>query len=342
MTEKHGVQTRIIEEKDAGMRLDRWFQNHFPNLKFGHLQRLCRSGQIRVDGGRVKGATRLEAGQELRIPPLDFEAASPVEKNIKTKDYRLTEEDRSLLRGFLLYEDENLMAVNKPAGLAVQGGSRQKRHLDGILTAAAKESGGQRPHLVHRLDLETSGVFLLAKNAAVARNLGAAFRGREIHKFYWALCLGVPELREGEITAPLAKKAVRGGETMVVDPEEGKSARTLYRVVDTLGRRASWTVFMPLTGRTHQIRVHAALAGCPLIGDDKYADAEQREAFSDVMQQDAPPLFLHARRIVVPAGVAGRKALDISAPLPEHMRAAWKKFGFAERAGDEAAEEFPQ
>lgn len=323
-----GVQTRVVEEKDDGVRLDRWFLQHFPNLKFGHLQKLLRSGQIRVDGGRAKSGTRLAAGQSLRIPPLDSLAANPVKKQVKTTEYQLTPEDRALLDSFVLYEDDDVLAVNKPAGLASQGGSRQKRHLDGILAADAREKGRDRPHLVHRLDLETSGVCLVAKNARIARKLGDAFRGHQLQKYYWALCLGVPEQSEGEIVAPLAKQAVRGGEAMEVDPEFGKSARTVYAVADRLGSSAAWTVFSPLTGRTHQIRVHAAYMGCPLIGDSKYASAEQKEIFADVMQEEDPPLHLHARRLVVPKNVLGTRALDIVAPLPDHMRRTCKKFGF--------------
>ena len=324
-----GVQTRVVEEKDDGMRLDRWFLQNFPNLKFGHLQKLLRSGQIRLDSGRVKSSTRLATGQVLRIPPLDSLAANPVRKETKTTEYKLTPEDRDLLDSFILYEDDDVLAINKPAGLASQGGSRQKRHLDGILAADAREKGIDRPHLVRRLDLETSGVCLVAKNAGAARKLGAAFRGHQLQKYYWAVCLNVPEQPEGEITAPLAKQAVRGGEAMEVDPEFGKSARTVYAVADRLSSSAAWMVFSPLTGRTHQIRVHAAYMGCPLIGDSKYASLEEQEVFSDVMQEDNPPLHLHARRLVVPKNVLGGRALDITAPLPDHMRRTCKKFGFA-------------
>ncbi|TNE29725.1 MAG: RluA family pseudouridine synthase [Alphaproteobacteria bacterium] len=332
-----GVQTRIVEEKDDGMRLDRWFLQYFPNLKFGHLQKLLRGGQIRVDGGRVKSGTRLATGQTVRIPPLDSLAANPVRKSVKTAAYKLTDEDRILLSSFVLYEDDDVLAVNKPSGLASQGGSRQKRHLDGILAADAREKGIDRPHLVHRLDLETSGVCLVAKNAAVARKLGDAFRGHKLQKYYWAVCLGVPEEAEGEIVAPIAKQNVRGGEAMEVDPEFGKSARTVYAVADRLGNNAAWVVFSPLTGRTHQIRVHAAYMSCPLIGDTKYASLEEEERFQEVMQEEETPLHLHARRLVVPKSVLGRRALDITAPLPDHMRRTCKKFGFSEDAAMEEA-----
>lgn len=322
------MQTRAVEEKDDGMRLDRWFLQHFPNLKFGHLQKLLRSGQIRVDGGRVKSGTRLKAGQTLRIPPLDSLAANPIRKNVKTAEYKLSDDDRSLLDTFILYEDDDVIAVNKPSGLASQGGSRQNRHLDGIMAADAREKGIDRPHLVHRLDLETSGVCLIAKNAGIARKLGEAFRGHQLQKYYWAVCLGVPEDSEGQITAPIAKQNVRGGEAMEVDPEFGKSARTVYAVADRLGNSAAWVLFSPLTGRTHQIRVHAAYMGCPLIGDTKYASMEESERFEDVIQEPDPILHLHARRLVIPKHVLGTRALDITAPLSDHMRRTCKKFGF--------------
>lgn len=333
MSEQQGVQTRSVEEKDNGIRLDKWFLHYFPNIKFGHLQKLMRSGQIRVNSKRVKGSTRIETGQKIRIPPLDAEAANPVKQDVKVRHYRLTDEDRVLLQEIVIYEDDNIIAVNKPVGLPVQGGTNQKRHLDGILGSYAAEQKIDRPHLVHRLDKETSGVFIVAKNVHAARKLGHMFQQRQIQKYYWAACFRTPEHNDGEITAPLAKHKARHGEYMTIDPENGKSAHTSYHVVQRLSKRTCWIIFSPLTGRTHQIRAHASLMGCPIIGDRKYATPEEQEGFQDMTQDPDPKLHLHAQQLIIPnifENKHSKEVIDITAPLPEHMQATWDRLGFSE------------
>jgi 23S rRNA pseudouridine955/2504/2580 synthase len=312
------VETRHVGQNESDIRVDRWFRRHFPALKHGRLEKMLRTGQIRVDGGRVKASTRLVEGQAIRIPPMQDEdrAARPAERA------EVSAEDTAWIRSLVLYFDDDIIALNKPPGIAVQGGRKVARHIDGLLGALANEGDG-RPKLVHRLDRDTSGVLLIARRADVAARLGEIFHSRRAKKTYWALVAGVPRPREGMINAPLAKQADNHGhEIMVVDLEAGKPATTDYEVIENAARRAAWLALHPHTGRTHQLRVHCAAIGTPILGDGKYGGTESR--LDGVPGSDK--LQLHAREITLPQPSGGD--LTITAPLPKEMRKTWEFLGF--------------
>lgn len=318
-----GIARYRVATDETGLRLDRWFKRRFPALAHGRLEKLLRTGQIRIDGGRVKAGQRLEAGQEIRVPPLpqpDAARDKPPPRTIAANDIKLVQRA-------VLHQDDSVIVLNKPPGLAVQGGTGTPRHLDGMLDAL-RFGRNERPRLVHRLDRDTSGVLVLARSVAAAAFLTGAFRSREARKIYWALVVGAPRPARGRIDAALAKlaRAGDGGEAMaVVDPydmEDARRAVTYYDSVERAGRRLTWLALMPMTGRTHQLRVHCALLGTPVFGDGKYG----REApMIDGLSQ-YPLLHLHARRLSLPHPDGGR--LEVTAPLPPHMLATWKLFGF--------------
>lgn len=313
-----GVQTREIGPDDADIRVDRWFRRHFPELKHGRLEKLLRTGQIRVDGGRVKASTRLEAGQVLRIPPLGETAGS--DRQTGQKD--ISDKDRAWIRSLILHQDADVIALNKPPGIAVQGGSGVGRHIDGLL-AGLVGPGDEKPKLVHRLDRDTSGVLLVARRASVAAKLGEIFRGRDAKKTYWAIVAGVPSPREGTINDALVKSAGRDGyEKVIADAAMGKSAVTDYRVLDAAGRKVAWLQLNPRTGRTHQLRVHCAGMDTPIAGDRKYGG--ERAMLDGSPNPSA--LHLHARAIVLPHPSGGE--LNVTAPLPEQLARSWAFFGF--------------
>jgi 23S rRNA pseudouridine955/2504/2580 synthase len=318
-----GVETRRVEEADQGQRLDRWFKRHYPKLSYGKLAKLLRTGQVRVDGRRAKPATRVDTGQEIRVPPLPDEAAQAAE----TVPPRPSDQDIAEIQGRVLYRDDWLIALDKPAGLPTQGGSKVTRHLDAMLDALT-QAGEERPKLVHRLDKDTSGVLLLGRTAKAATALTRAFRDQATRKLYWALTAGVPDPQEGRIDLPLAKVRRGAGEKMRHAPAAGKDARTLYRTLMTLGPTVGWVALAPLTGRTHQLRAHLHEIDCPVLGDAKYA---ARAAFPDGVEVDQ--LMLHAREIAIPHPGDGT-TLRISAPLPSHMAEAFQQLGFDPMAGD--------
>lgn len=305
-----------IDEADDGQRLDRYLKKHFPAISFGDVQKVLRKGQVRVDGKRVKGDARLVTGQILRVPP---QWTMAPEKREKTVSHR----DADFFKSLVIYEDKDIIAINKPAGIASQGGSKVGRNIDDMSLALAV--GDAKPHLVHRLDKDTTGVMLLARNPKAARLLGELFKGRDIRKYYWAITVPAPEMYQGKIKSALAKVG-RGGAERVesVEDDDGRMAITYYNVMEAAGRKLAWVAFWPRTGRTHQIRVHAAEMGCPLLGDFKY-DADQ------ILLQENPDLpaalHLHARRLILPHPVTG-KMLDITAPLGDDMRKTFKYFGF--------------
>jgi 23S rRNA pseudouridine955/2504/2580 synthase len=307
-----GVQQFEVAADDDDTRLDRWFKRIFPNLAHGRVEKLCRTGQIRVDGGRVKASARLAAGQIVRVPPLGELPPPKPRKTISLKDDEAAE-----LQSRVIYRDKDVLAFNKPAGLAVQGGTGTTRHLDAMLDSL-KFDATERPKLVHRLDKDTSGVLLLARSTKAAKSLTEAFRHRLTRKVYWALVHGVPRPLEGKIDAKLAKMPVQGGETMQIDPRNGKPAVTYYAVVEKAAQKAAWVAMMPVTGRTHQLRVHMAAIETPIVGDQKYgADSLPLTGLSG-------KLHLHAREISL-RGPNG-KMLNLQAPLPEHMLKTWKFF----------------
>lgn len=312
----------VVTEDDDGQRFDRWAKKAVPDLSYVLVQKLVRKGQIRIDGKRVKSDTRLVQGQEVRLPPL--RDASQDKKGIG-----LTEKDVQFIQSLVIYEDEHIIAINKPSGLATQGGSKINYHVDMLLDGLVRHDG-VRPRLVHRLDKGTSGVLLLAKSAKIARAMGDLFKRKGMKKIYWALTSPVPESYQGSVRAPLAKS---GGmhEKMVVDEDEGKYALTDYHVIDRALDRVAFVAFYPRTGRTHQIRVHATLLGINIIGDDKYEaveDPESKRPMPDLSDLDlANRLHLHARRIVC-LHPAKQGWLDITAPLPPELVESWKALSF--------------
>ncbi|PHP65023.1 RNA pseudouridine synthase [Zhengella mangrovi] len=326
-----GVEQVTVSEDENGMRLDRWFKLHVPGLGFGALQKLLRTGQIRVDGGRAKSDTRLGAGQTVRIPPLgadlkDNDSGPLTARTIKDRG------DGEVLSKMLLYEDAKVYVFNKPAGLAVQGGSGVARHVDGMLEAWRNQRG-EKPRLVHRIDRDTSGVLVVARTRGAAVKLTAAFRERETKKTYWALVKGVPKKAEGRISTWLVKEQTPDGDRMRVarhGEPDSDHAVSHYRVVDQAGQNLSWLEMEPYTGRTHQLRVHAAHIGCPIIGDPKYFEADQNWEFPGGIQNR---LHLHARRIVIPHP-DGKGVIDVTAPLPPHMVQSWNLLGFDEATAE--------
>jgi 23S rRNA pseudouridine955/2504/2580 synthase len=308
-----GVETRTVAADEAEVRLDRWFRRHFPAIGHGRLQKLLRTGQVRIDGRRAQASARLTPGQTIRIPPLPAgeAAAAPAGPD------QVDPADALWLRSRILFEDHALMVLDKPAGLAVQGGTKTRRHIDGMLQALA--SGGERPRLVHRLDRDTSGLLVVARTAAAATKLTAAFRRHQVAKLYWALVVGRPPKARGRIDRPLAKQPGRGGERVAAS-EGGVAAETEYRVVARAGKVAAWLALKPLTGRTHQLRAHCMLLGTPIVGDGKYGGAAAHPA-------GAPKgLMLHAREIRLPHPDGG--VLELCAPLSETVLAGFRWLGF--------------
>ncbi len=277
------VEQKTVDTGEAEMRLDRWFKVHYPGLGFGHLQKLLRSGQIRIDGSRAKSDTRLQAGQTVRIPPLPVD--SKAEGHLTGKSIR-GRDDGDVLKQMLLYEDPKVYVFNKPAGLAVQGGSGVNRHVDDMLEAW-RNKRGEKPRLVHRLDRDTSGVLVVARTRGAAQALTTAFRERETKKTYWALVKGIPRKREDKIATWLAKEATEDGDRMRVVPHgepDSDHAISYYRVIESAGQVLTWLEMEPYTGRTHQLRVHAAHIGCPIIGDPKYFEADTNWSFPGGIQ----------------------------------------------------------
>lgn len=324
-----GVTTKTVAAGDDGSRLDHWFKRHYPTLGLGRLQKLLRTGQVRVDGGRVKGSHRVSEGETVRIPPLpDDDDKKPHKKQRMT----LSPEDQSDLLSMVLHRDDRVIILNKPPGLAVQGGSGMTKHLDGMLDGLCFEKP-ERPRLVHRLDKDTSGVLVLARDARAARDLGRAFQSKEVRKLYWALLVGYPQPEAGVIDLSLLKLPGKGGEKVQADENRGDRAITIYRVLERAGKRLSWVAMEPQTGRTHQLRVHALEAlGCPILGDGKYGAGD---AFLDGGGLSRK-LHLHARAVSIPH--PDGKTLTVQAGLPSHFTATLDFFGFD--ADDEQANAF--
>jgi 23S rRNA pseudouridine955/2504/2580 synthase len=326
-----GLTRARVAADEAGMRLDRWFHLHYPQLTHAYLNKLLRTGQVRVDGRRVKGNARLEAGQEIKVPPLAFDRR-PADRAGEARP--LTAQERQAFRDMLVYEDEDIYVLNKPAGLAVQGGSRMTRHIDAMLLGLEAELG-ERPRLVHRLDRATSGILVLAKRRSVASSLGKLFATRSVLKIYWAAVKGVPKPAQGRIDAALIKAEGPQGdrERAASAAEKGESQRavTYFSVIDKAAPTLAWVSLKPVTGRQHQLRAHMALIGHPILGDDKYGGTE------GLPGTIARKLHLHARRIAFPHPRGG--AVDVTAPLPAYMRDTWKLVGFDPDRYDEGPEE---
>jgi 23S rRNA pseudouridine955/2504/2580 synthase len=367
------MEAQTVAPDEAGMRLDRWFKAHYPNLSFSHLQKLVRSGQIRVNGGRARTSTRLEPGQTVRVPPLEpargeanrrsspwpagsegAPAAPGATGSSGRKPAGLTAArlgrgsgvarrprrdtpigDADFLRSILLHEDDDVFVFNKPPGLATQGGSGLTRHIDGML-GALRDKKGHKPRLVHRLDRDTSGVLVVARTRLAAQKLAQAFRSRSTRKVYWALVRGVPKPRQGRISTWLAKRGGPEGDRMRIarhGADDASHAVTHYSVVDHAGQKLAWLTLRPVTGRTHQLRAHAAHIGHPIVGDAKYFDADEWELPGGMQNK----LHLHARRIVIPHPAGG--TLDLTAPLPAHMEQSWNLLGLDAAAGDDGEDQ---
>lgn len=308
------------------MRLDRWFKTHYASLPHSRLEKLLRTGQVRVDGGRAKASTRLAAGQAVRVPPLPDVAPPPGPK------HALSKADRDFLASITLYEDDDLLVVNKPPGIAVQGGTKTTHHIDRLLEGLG-DGPETRPRLVHRLDRDTSGVLVIAKRRSVAAMLGRAFQTRSVRKIYWALLHGVPRPPQGKVEAALVKASGPEGDRVrkarAGEQDVAQSAVTHYAVVDRAGQQVAFVSLKPVTGRQHQLRAHMAILGHPILGDEKY------HGDKDLPEGIPNKLHLHARRISFPHP-SGEGVVDVTAPLPEHMARTFADFGFEAREADAA------
>jgi len=327
-----------VKDDDDGQRLDRWIKKYVPDMPYVLAQKLMRKGQIRADGKRVKPDTRLVGGQKIKIPPFEVKTTDKVKVHKK----KITDDDIEFMRSLVIYEDEHVIALNKPADIAVQGGTKTKRHIDGLLEVF-KNKEDIIPRLVHRLDKDTSGILLLARSAKCARELGFAFKNRDVRKIYWGVVSPTPDTYEGTIKAPIVKSD-GDYEKMIIDDEGGKFALTEYSVIENAGRAAAFVAFWPRTGRTHQIRVHAAeVLGSSIIGDRKYRavkDEECKLIDDDLAGMDLPKrLHLHARRLILPHPMIKGRILDITAPLPPELVKSWKNLGFDHKYKQDPFEE---
>ena len=316
-------ETRTIDADDDGIRLDRWFKRHYPQVTHVLLQKLLRKGEIRLDGKRAEASTRVAGGQAIRLPPqVVYAKDQRPEKPQAEAKHPLASKDMGSLADRILYMDKQVIVIDKPPGLATQGGSGLTRHVDGMLDSLQYEKP-TRPKLVHRLDRDTSGVLLIARTALAASGLSASLALRDTSKVYWALTRGVPKQKNGVVKGALAKEGTRGkDERMTVSEEDdAKFALTEYAVMATAGTEFAWVAARPITGRTHQIRVHLASLGTPIVGDFKYGGTDSRGR-GDI----ADKLHLHARSIDIGRPDGGR--LQATAPLPPHMVKSWTLLGF--------------
>ncbi|HTQ14676.1 MAG TPA: RluA family pseudouridine synthase [Rhizomicrobium sp.] len=320
-----------VEKDDDGIRLDRWFKRHYPALGHGALEKMLRKGEVRVDGKRAKAGDRLSTGQSLRLPPQLQglgESSSDRSTYPQSVNPQFSEQARKEVEALVIHQDSSVLVLNKPSGLATQGGSGITHHVDGLLDHL-RFGKKQRPRLVHRLDRDTSGVLVVARTVPAAAALSKALAERDASKIYWALVRGVPGQPRGTIKLPLAKQGGRGDEKMVgvdIRDKDAKYAVTDYAVVDRVGEEYAWVAAKPVTGRTHQIRVHLASLGTPIVGDFKYGGAAAKGS-----GEIEDKLHLHARSIDIAHPDGGR--LRVTAPLPPHMLKTWKFLGFAESDG---------
>lgn len=322
------VRQFTVQSDDEGIRLDRWFKRHLPQIAFGTVSKWARTGQLRIDGKRARPEDRLAAGQVLRVPP----GGDTPERKEKPRP-ELTAEQIAEAEAMVIEQTPSAIVLNKPPGLATQGGTKTHSHVDGLLDAFAGEDD-PRPRLVHRLDKDTSGVLLVARTPGSAAFFSRRFSGRSAKKVYWALVVGVPDVAEGMIDAPLAKQPGTGGERMHIDEEGGQMARTRYRMIERAGNAAAWIELEPLTGRTHQLRAHMAAIGHPIVGDGKYGG---QGAF--LTGSVSRKMHLHARRLIIDH--PGGDKLDVTAELPDHFAASMEQLGFDLALSDAAPAEGP-
>ena len=304
-----GVEIKKVKAEDDGMRLNRWFMKYYPNLTLGRLQKLLRTKQIKVDGKRAETSLKLAAGSEVRVPPMDEQPETGANRS------EISRRDAEFILSLVIYKDDNIIVLNKPSGLAVQGGTNTSRHVDGMLEALRFELN-EKPKLVHRIDKDTSGVLVLARNRTWADRLTKAFREHTLPKTYLALVKSCTKNPAGEIKAPLEKC----GEKSLVSPD-GKPAATVYKTLDEVGSKFALVEASPLTGRTHQIRAHMEYIGCPIVGDDKYFGGEKRQKYASIPDK----LYLHAYKIDLSA--LYNKKTVIKAALPEHFKKALAALG---------------
>ena len=318
------VETIKVTREEAGMRLDRWFRAHFPDVGHVYLQKLLRSGQVRVDSRRVEANARLEAGAEVRVPRVVRQPPKAASGETKVVP-PASKADRDLIESAILFEDDDILVLNKPFGIAVQGGTGTRRHIDGIL-AGMVDRFGDRPRLVHRLDRDTTGVLLIAKKRDIAAKLRRTFQTRAAAKTYWALVKGLPTPRQGKIEAALVKASGPDGDRVrkaeAGEQDAAMHATTHYSVIDRVANRAAWVSLKPVTGRQHQLRAHMAMIGHPIIGDNKYEGG-----ITQIMEALEPKLHLHARRLVLPHPRAGKPPIDVTAPIPPHMLRSFELIG---------------
>jgi len=317
------IRTFIVAPDDDDIRLDRWFKRHLPDTSFTTVAKWARTGQLRVDGARAAPGDRIAAGQTLRFPPPE---PVPVAGKPKRERPPLTDDEIAFARELVIHQDAQAFVLNKPPGLATQGGTKTLQHVDGLLDALQFDNEG-RPKLVHRLDKDTSGALLVARTSRAAAFFAKAFSGRTAKKVYWALVVGVPSIEDGMIELPIAKQPGTGGEKMHVDEAEGQPARSRYRVIERAGNRAAWVELQPFTGRTHQLRVHMAAIGHPIVGDGKYGGPE---AF--LTGGISRKMHLHSRRISVDHPDGGK--IDVEAELPTHFAESLSGLGFDQMAGN--------
>jgi 23S rRNA pseudouridine955/2504/2580 synthase len=326
------VRQFTVTEDDDGIRLDRWFKRNLPQVGFATVSRWARTGQIRVDGKRAKPEDRLEQGQTLRVPPGGDEPPAGPARKAAPRTRVLSPEQIAEAKAMVIRETPSAIVLNKPPGLATQGGSKTTKHVDGLLDAFVEGEKTPRPRLVHRLDKDTSGVLLIARTPGSAASFSKRFASRSARKVYWALVVGNPDLAEGVIDAPLAKQPGTGGEKMHIDEENGAAAKTRYRVVDNAGQRAAWVELEPLTGRTHQLRVHMAAIGHPIVGDGKYGGPD-----SFLTGAVSRKMHLHARRLIISEPKTGEGTggkLDVTAELPPHFAMSMEVLGFDQGLSD--------
>jgi 23S rRNA pseudouridine955/2504/2580 synthase len=317
------VRQFTVAPDDDGIRVDRWCKRHLPDTSFTTVAKWARTGQLRLDGARVGPGDRIAEGQTLRLPP---EEAPRPDTKPKRERTPLSEDEIAYAREMVIHRDAAAIVINKPPGLATQGGTKTTTHVDGLLDALQFEAEG-RPKLVHRLDKDTSGALLVARSVRAAGFFAKAFSGRSAKKVYWALVVGVPSIDDGTVDLPIAKQPGSGGEKMHVDEENGMPSRSRYRVIERAGNRTAWVELQPFTGRTHQLRVHMAAIGHPIVGDGKYGGPA---AF--LTGGISRKMHLHARRIRVDHPDGG--AIDVTAPLPTHFAESLASLGFEEPLGD--------
>ena len=318
------IEKRAVRADDDGLRLDRWLKKYYPSLPHALVQKLVRTGQVRVDGGRMKADARLAAGQEIRIPTHFAATTAPLTPSLRPPP-GMSKADRDFIERMIVFENEYIAVLNKPFGIAVQGGTKTSRHIDGLLAGMADRFGGERPRLVHRLDRDTTGILVVAKDRQTAARLGRLFQTRSVQKIYWAVVRGVPKPQQGKVEAPLVKAAGPDGDRVRKarpgEQELAQHATTYYSVIDRAAQAVAWVSLKPVTGRQHQLRAHMDILGTPILGDQKYGDLAEMP-----MDGIEAKLHLHARRLTLRDEKIGD--IDISAPLPAHIARTFELLGF--------------